>query len=310
MDIIYSVVVPVFNEEQLIIKTYTELTRVMNLTNKHYEIIFINDGSIDKSENILSDICKKDKHIKLINFSRNFGHQIAITAGMDHAKGLAIIVIDADLQDPPIVMLDMIEKWKEGYMVVYGKREKRLGESLFKKFTAHFFYRFLNSQTNIDIPKDVGDFRLIDRTVLLELKRLPEHNRYVRGIISWLGFKQTCVPFVRNAREIGITKYPLRKMLKLAFDGIISFSTKPLKFATHIGIISFLGSFSYLLFLMYKKFFTTKYVSGYLFIIPVTLILNSVILMCLGIIGEYIARIYDEARNRPLYIIKDIINDD
>lgn len=310
MNIVYSVVVPVFNEEELIFTTYLELTRVMNLTNEHYEIVFVNDGSSDKSSTILRDVCQKDKHIKLINFSRNFGHQIAITAGMDHAKGDAIIVIDADLQDPPIVMLDMIKKWKEGYMVVYGKREKRLGESFFKKITAHIFYRFLDSQTEIDIPQDVGDFRLIDKAVLNELKKLPEHNRYVRGIISWLGFKHTHVSFVRNARELGVTKYPLKKMLKLASDGIMSFSTKPLKLATRIGWLSLIGSTVYLFYILYKKFFTTTYILGYSFIVPISIIFNSIILIYLGIVGEYIARIYDEARNRPLYVIQDIINDD
>lgn len=310
MNIIYSVVVPVFNEEELILKTYLELTRVMDSTNELYEIIFVNDGSSDKSSSILRDVCKKDKRIKLINFSRNFGHQIAITAGMDYAKGDAIIVIDADLQDPPIVMLDMIKKWKEGYMVVYGKREKRLGESFFKKITAHIFYRFLNSQTDVNMPQDVGDFRLIDKSVQKELSKLPEHNRYVRGIISWLGFKHTHVSFVRNARESGTTKYPLKKMLKLASDGIMSFSSKPLKLSTHIGTISLVGGISYLLYILYQKIFTKTYVLAYSFVMPVCIIFNSIILICLGIIGEYIARIYDEARNRPLYIIQDIVNDD
>lgn len=309
MTIVYSVVVPVFNEEELIYKTYLELTKVMNLTNERYEIIFVNDGSVDKSASILRDICLLDKHIKLINFSRNFGHQIAITAGMDYAKGDAIIVIDADLQDPPMVMLDMIKKWKEGYMVVYGMREKRLGESYFKKITANLFYRFLDSQTEITMPKNVGDFRLIDKQVLVSLKQLHEHNRYVRGIISWLGFKQTHVSFVRNARDKGITKYPLKKMLKLAFDGIVSFSFKPLKLATHIGALAATGSFLYTLYLLYTKFFTSKHLASYSFIIPINIFFDSLILLCIGILGEYISRIYDEARNRPLYIIQDIVND-
>lgn len=310
MNIVYSVVVPVFNEEELILNTYHELTRVMDLTNEHYEIVFVNDGSSDKSATILCDVCKKDKHVKLINFSRNFGHQIAITAGMDYAKGDAIIVIDADLQDPPIVMLDMIKKWKEGYMVVYGKREKRLGESFFKKITAHVFYRFLDSQTEVDMPRDVGDFRLIDKCVQKELKKLPEHNRYVRGIISWLGFKHTHVSFVRNKRELGVTKYPLKKMLKLASDGIMSFSTKPLKLATHIGTLSLVGSILCLLYITYKKFLLGTYIPSYSFVIPICVGFSSIILICQGILGEYIARIYDEARNRPLYIIQNIVNDD
>ena len=308
MDIIYSVVVPVFNEELLIETTYQELKKVMDMTNKPYEIIFVNDGSRDNSLLKLTNICNVDKNIKLINFSRNFGHQIAITAGMDYAKGKAIVVIDADLQDPPSVILEMIKKWEEGYMVVYGKREKRLGESLFKKASASIFYRFLDSLTDIVMPKDVGDFRLIDRVVLDELKKLPEHNRYVRGIIAWLGFKQTNVSFVRNSRKLGETKYPLKKMLKLAFDGIVSFSPKPLKLATNAGVTTCFGSVVYLLYLFYKKFFTRKYVLGYSYILPISLLFNGIILICLGIIGEYIARIYDEVKGRPLYVVSSVVN--
>ena len=310
MEIIYSVVVPVFNEELIIQKTYHELKKVMDTTNKPYEIIFVNDGSRDKSCLEITKICEKDKNIKLINFSRNFGHQIAITAGMDYSSGKAIVVIDADLQDPPSVILDMIKKWEEGYKVVYGKRKKRLGESLFKKATASLFYRFLNNLSTIDMPKDVGDFRLIDRVVLDELKKLPEHNRYVRGIIAWLGFNQTSVEFVRNSRELGKTKYPLKKMLKLAYDGIISFSAKPLKLATNVGSLSFLGSFIYLLYLIYRRFFTTKYIMGISFMLPICLIFNSITLICLGVIGEYISRIYDEAKGRPLYIVSSTVNRD
>lgn len=310
MEIIYSVVVPVFNEELIIEKTYHELKNVMDTTNKPYEIIFVNDGSRDDSRLKIAKICESDKNIKLINFSRNFGHQLAITAGMDYSMGKAIVVIDADLQDPPTVILDMIKKWEEGYQVVYGKRKKRLGESIFKKATAALFYRFLDNLSSIRMPKDVGDFRLIDRVVLDELKKLPEHNRYVRGIIAWLGFNQTSVEFVRNSRELGETKYPLKKMLKLAFDGIVSFSAKPLKLATSIGTFSLGGSFIYLLYLIYRKFFTTKYIMGISFMLPICLIFNSIILICLGIIGEYIARIYDEAKGRPLYIVESTINRD
>ena len=310
MEIIYSVVVPVFNEELIIEKTYHELKNVMDTTNKPYEIIFVNDGSRDDSRLKIAKICESDKNIKLINFSRNFGHQLAITAGMDYSMGKAIVVIDADLQDPPTVILDMIKKWEEGYQVVYGKRKKRLGESIFKKATASLFYRFLDNLSSIRMPKDVGDFRLIDRVVLDELKKLPEHNRYVRGIIAWLGFNQTNVEFVRNSRELGETKYPLKKMLKLAFDGIVSFSAKPLKLATSIGTFSLAGSFIYLLYLIYRKFFTAKYIMGISFMLPICLIFNSIILICLGIIGEYIARIYDEAKGRPLYIVESTINRD
>lgn len=310
MEIIYSIVVPVYNEELIIKKSYTELKKVMDTTNKPYEIIFVNDGSSDKSCQEITKICEADKKIKLINFSRNFGHQLAITAGMDYAKGNAIVVIDADLQDPPSVILDMIKKWEEGYQVVYGKRKKRLGESVFKKVTASVFYRFLNNMSTIDMPKDVGDFRLIDRVVLDKLKTLPEHNRYVRGIIAWLGFNQTSVEFVRNSRELGETKYPLKKMLQLASDGIVSFSAKPLKLATYIGTFTLCGSSIYLLYLIYRKFFTTKYIMSICFMLPISLIFNSIILICLGIIGEYIARIYDEAKGRPLYIVSSTVNED
>lgn len=305
--IIYSIVVPVFNEELIIQKTYDELKAVMDKTNKPYEIIFVNDGSSDSSPKIIESICNNDKNIRLINFSRNFGHQMAITAGMDYSKGKAIVVIDADLQDPPAVILDMIKKWEEGFLVVYGKREKRLGDSFFKKVTAHMFYKFLNSQTSTDMPRDVGDFRLIDRIVLEELKKLPEHNRYLRGLIPWLGFKQTSVSFVRNAREAGVTKYPLKKMLKLALDGIVSFSSKPLKLATYIGSITCLSGLIYFIFLIGRVLLISN-IPIYYFIIPVVLFLSGIVLISLGIIGEYISRIYDEVKNRPLYIIKDIIN--
>ena len=237
--IVYSIIVPLYNEELVIDESYRRLKEVMDSIKENYEIVFVNDGSRDKTRDKAEEICENDENIKLINFSRNFGHQSAITAGMDLALGDAIIVIDADLQDPPEVILKMIEKWKEGYEVVYGKRIKREGETFFKKFTAKMFYRLLKSMTSVDIPVDTGDFRLIDRKVCDALISLPEKNRYVRGLVSWVGYKQTYVEFERQERFAGETKYPLKKMMKLAFDGITSLSYKPLVIAGYFGGISF-----------------------------------------------------------------------
>ncbi len=301
----YSIVVPLYNEEQVIHETYKRLKKVMDSTEEPYEIIFVNDGSRDKTLEMAKEICSHDSFIKLLSFSRNFGHQLAITAGMDHSIGKAVIVIDADLQDPPEVMLDMIAKWKEGYEVVYGKRTKRKGESLFKKVTAKVFYRTLKKMTDVSIPVDTGDFRLIDRKVCDALKSIPEHNRYVRGLVSWLGFRQTGVEFVREERFAGETKYPLKKMIKFASDGITSFSHKPLKAATYIGTAVSGISLLYLLVALCETLFTSIHIPGWLITISLSLFFNGLILIALGIIGGYIARIYDEVKGRPLYIISD-----
>lgn len=301
----YSIVVPLYNEEQVIHETYKRLKKVMDSTEEPYEIIFVNDGSRDKTLEMAKEICSHDSSIKLLSFSRNFGHQLAITAGMDHSTGKAVIVIDADLQDPPEVMLDMIAKWKEGYEVVYGKRTKRKGESLFKKVTAKVFYRILKKMTDVNIPVDTGDFRLIDRKVCDALKSIPEHNRYVRGLVSWLGFRQTGVEFVREERFAGETKYPLKKMIKFASDGITSFSHKPLKAATYIGSAVSGISLLYLLVALFEALFTSIHIPGWLITISLSLFFNGLILMALGIIGGYIARIYDEVKGRPLYIISE-----
>lgn len=277
----------------------------MNSTNESYEIIFVNDGSRDKTGFLINEIIATDKNIRLLNFSRNFGHQAAITAGMDYATGKAIVVMDGDLQDPPEVMLPMFERWKEGYDVVYGKRIIRKGETLFKKITASIFYRTLNAMTDVEIPVDVGDFRLIDRKVCDALKSLPERNRYVRGLVSWLGFTQTAVEFVREERFAGKTKYSLKKMIKFAIDAITSFSYKPLKIATVMGLVISSLSFLYLAFVLFQAIFTTWAIAGWSSLIAVNLFFNGVILIILGIIGEYIGRIYDEAKARPIYVISD-----
>ena len=298
----YSIVVPVYNEELVVEESYKRLKQVMDSTNEPYELIFVNDGSRDKTAELVSGLCDHDKNVRLINFSRNFGHQTAITAGMDNSSGQAVVVIDADLQDPPEVILDMIAKWKEGYDVVYGQRLKRKGETFFKKVTAKLFYRLLSSMTSVDIPVDTGDFRLIDRKVCDVMSSLTEKNRYVRGLVSWVGFKQTAVTYVRDERFAGETKYPLKKMLKFAMDGITTFSYKPLKISTYVGFLVSILSFIYLIVVLCLKLFTDTTVSGWASTLAVSLIFNGVILMMLGIIGEYIGRIYDETKNRPLYI--------
>ncbi len=309
-SIVYSIVVPVYNEEAVVAECYKQLKEVMDSTGENYELIFVNDGSKDKTAEMVRTYCQQDNNVKFIDFSRNFGHQIAITAGMDLSRGDAIVVIDADLQDPPRVILEMIKKWHEGYDVVYGKRLKRKGETIFKKLTAAAFYRFLKKMTDVDIPVDVGDFRLIDRSVCDAMKKINERNRFVRGIISWLGFNQGEVMYERDKRLAGETKYPLKKMLKFALDGVLSFSFKPLKLATILGVLASAAGFIYLLYALYQKFFTDSTVAGWTSLVTLILIFNGLVLIMLGIIGEYIGRIYDETKNRPLYVIRESVNFD
>lgn len=308
-EINYSVVIPVYNEEEVINECYSRINYVMNSTGESYEIIFVNDGSKDKTFDLLSKICENDKKIKLIDFSRNFGHQSAITAGMNFSSGKAVIVIDADLQDPPEVILDMIKKWKEGYKVVYGKRLKREGESIFKRATAKIFYRLLRKLTEFDIPVDAGDFRLIDRCVCDALNKMDEKNRYVRGIISWLGFKTTSVEFVREKRFAGKTKYPLKKMIKFASDAVVSFSYKPLRITSYLGLLLSGFSFLYLICAIFFKLFNViDTVPVWMSIVAISLFFNGIVLLVLGIMGEYVGRIYDEVKARPLYVVNEFVN--
>lgn len=306
-EIVCSIVIPMYNEEEVIKETYNRLKEVMDQSSESYELLFVNDGSKDRSAQIIAELARTDKNIRLIDFSRNFGHQIAVTAGMDYARGQAVVIIDADLQDPPEVIPRMLEKWREGYDVVYGKRLKRQGETFFKKFTAYLFYRILGALTDDNIPKDTGDFRLIDRKVCDAMKKLNEKNRFLRGMINWIGFKQTAVEYIREERWAGETKYPLKKMLKLATDGIFSFSYKPLKLATYIGFLLSASGFFYLLYVLYQRLFTLNTQTGWASIIAVNLIFNGITLVILGILGEYVGRIYEEVKGRPLYIVKEVI---
>ncbi len=302
-----SIVVPVYNEQEVIDETFRRLSAVFKDYFMNVEYIFINDGSKDNTYFKLRDMANKNPEVRVINFARNFGHQIAITAGMDYAKGDAIVIIDADLQDPPEVILEMVAQWKEGYEVVYGKRLKRAGETFFKKFTAKTFYRFLDSMTDVKLPVDVGDFRLIDRKVCDAMKCLPERSRYVRGLVSWVGFKQTSVEYHREKRFAGETKYPLKKMLKLAADGIFSFSYKPLKLATFMGMLVSALSFIYLIVVIVQGIIKKDIVSGWASSMAVSLFLNGVMLIVIGIMGEYVGRIYEEVKARPLYIVGELM---
>ncbi|AJY76502.1 glycosyltransferase family 2 protein [Paenibacillus beijingensis] len=302
----YSVIIPMYNEEAVIQETYRRLKKVLSMTGETYELLFVNDGSRDRCADIIREYGCWDETVKLIDFSRNFGHQIAITAGMDYASGSAVIIIDADLQDPPELIFDMIAKWKEGFEVVYAQRVKRKGETLFKKWSASLFYRVLRASTEIAIPVDTGDFRLMDRKVVSELKKLPENNRFVRGLVSWIGFRQTAIEYERDERLAGETKYPLKRMVKLCLDGITSFSIKPLKISGYLGALLSGSGFIYLFYVLYMALFTDQTLRGWASLVSVMLIFNGCVLLMLGILGEYIGRIYDETKGRPLYIVRDV----
>ncbi|CAM4301910.1 hypothetical protein GCM10007362_11870 [Saccharibacillus endophyticus] len=303
-----SVIIPMYNEEAVIAETYRRLSDVMRRTGESYELLFVNDGGTDRSPDIIRELSRRDESVKLIGFSRNFGHQIAVTAGMDHASGDAVVIIDADLQDPPELILDMLDKWQEGYEVVYAKRSKRKGESLFKKWSASLFYRVLHASTEVPIPVDTGDFRLIDRKVCDEMNRLGERNPFVRGLVSWTGFRQVAIEYERDERLAGETKYPLKKMIKLSLDGITSFSHKPLKLAGYAGAFMSAAGFVYMLYVIAMALFTDSTMRGWASTICLMLIFNGVTLIMLGVIGEYIGRIYDEVKGRPLYIVRETHN--
>lgn len=303
----YSIVVPLFNEEEVIAECHKRLSDTMAGCGGTYELIFVNDGSSDGTMAFARSIAEMDNHVKIVSFSRNFGHQIAITAGMEKAAGKAVVVIDADLQDPPHIIPEMIAKWKEGFEVVYCTRIERKGESVFKRATAKIFYRALNSLADVVIPKDSGDFRLLDRKVVDLLKALPERNRYVRGLVSWAGFRQAAIEYVREERFAGKTKYPLRKMLKLASDALTSFSQKPLRFPVYLGLFLSFAGFALLIVMICLAIFTDYPFAVWACFAALSLLLDGIVFLCLGIIGQYIGRIHDEAKARPLYVIGETV---
>lgn len=304
-----SVVVPLYNEELVIEEMHSRLSRVLQIQTLDYEIWMVNDGSNDATVDIAKGICKRDSRTKLVSLSRNFGHQIAVTAGLDKAAGQAVVIIDADLQDPPEVILDMLQKWYGGYHVIYGRRAKRKGESWFKRVTAAFFYRLLRKMTAVDIPLDSGDFRLLDRKVVEELRRMRESNRFVRGMVSWIGFRQCEVTYTREERYAGETKYPLAKMLEFALDGIFSFSNLPLRLSSVLGFACSVTSFFFIIYgFVIRYIFPDRAVRGWASIFVAVLFVGGVQLICLGILGEYLGRIYEEVKARPLYVIDEEIN--
>ena len=305
-----SLVIPMYYEEQVAEECYRRTRNVLKSIEEYdYEIIFINDGSKDKTLEILETIAKEDNKVKVISFSRNFGHQSAVTAGLKYATGDAIIIMDADLQDPPELIPDMLKYWENGYDVIYGKRKKREGESAFKLLTAKVFYETLNKLSDVEIPKDTGDFRLVDKKVVDVVNNLPEHNKFLRGLFSWVGFRQYAYEYERKERFAGKTKYPLKKMMKLAKDGIFSFSTNPLKIVGGLGIISVIISIAILIYAILSYAYSWNNLTpGWTSIMCRITFLGGVILLSLWVIGEYIGRIYEETKQRPQYIIEKTIN--
>lgn len=298
-----SIVVPVFNEEEIIETLVARMVSAAESVTPDYEIIFVNDGSRDKSLEKLKAACFNNARLHFISFSRNFGHQIAITAGMDHTRGEAIVTIDGDLQDPPELIREMYDEYRKGFKVVYAKRSKRKGETYFKRTTAKIFYRLMARLVSFEIPLDVGDFRLIGRDVLDYLKKMKEYDKYIRGQIAWLGFKSTYVMFERDERKFGKTNYPFKKMLRLAFNGITAFSDSPLKLATKMGFAVCIISFMILLYALYSYFVGKTALPGWASTIISITFLGGVQLLSLGVIGEYISRIINNVRDRPLYVI-------
>ncbi len=298
-----SIVIPVFNEDSNIYLLYNRTAKALNTLAIDYELIFVNDGSKDNSLSILEQLAKEDARVKYIDFSRNFGHQIAVSAGLEHAAGNRIAIIDADLQDPPELLVDMYKKMDDNFQVVYARRRSRKGESFLKKLTAKLFYRLLSSITNIDIPLDTGDFRMIDRKVLLVLNQMPEQEKFLRGQISWIGFNQTSVDYDRDERNGGKTGYTYKKMFQFALNGITSFSDFPLRFASIMGFAVSGIAFLIMLYTLYSKFILKDVIQGWTSIMLSVMFIGGIQLICLGIIGEYIKRISTNIKKRPLYVI-------
>lgn len=299
----YSLVLPIYNEEQVLPRLIERISSLIDRLDGETETIFVDDGSLDGSVEYLQKVVAAEPRFRLIEFSRNFGHQVAITAGMDAAAGDAVIVMDADLQDPPEVVLDLVAKWKEGFDIVYARRVKREGESWFKRFTASLFYRLLEKMTSVDIPRDVGDFRLVGRKPLETFKRMPEHDRFVRGMFGWMGFKQTTVPFERHARTLGQTKYPFWKMVHLAVHGIVSFSEKPLRLALWGGLAISALAVVFGAYAIFASFFETGIIAGWTSTVVIVSLLCGINLFMTGVVGLYVGSIHAEVKRRPLYVI-------
>jgi glycosyltransferase involved in cell wall biosynthesis len=304
---VYSIVAPVYNEEALIREFYRRVEAVMDRAGETWELVIVNDGSRDRSLDIAMELHELDARVHVISFARNFGHQIAVTAGLDYAQGAAVVVIDADLQDPPEIILKMIQKWKEGFQVVYAVRTERRGESWFKLFTAQLFYRLIYRITDVDIPLDTGDFRLLDRVAVDALNRMREHRRFIRGMASWVGFRQTGVEYVREKRPAGETKYPLKKMIRLSLDAITGFSYFPLQIAIYASLVLGIIAVLAVPIVAVLRLAGQQVFEGQATTLVALLLLSSFQLFFSFLLGQYVSRIYDEVRDRPLYIVAQAI---
>ncbi|NWG05885.1 MAG: glycosyltransferase family 2 protein [Chloroflexi bacterium] len=309
MKITYSIIAPIYNEKDNLPELHRRVTEVMNSTGETWELVLVDDGSTDGSTDILRNLAKADSHIRPVIFARNFGHQVAVTAGLDYSRGDAVVVIDADLQDPPELILEMAKKWKEGYEVVYAVRAEREGESWFKLWTASLFYRLISRITDVNIPLDTGDFRLMDRKVVRVMNQMRERHRFLRGMSAWVGFKQIGVDYKRAARVAGETKYPFRKMFRLALNAITGFSYFPLQVATYFGFVSAGLAILAIPVVVYLRASGSQAFFGQASTLIAVLFLGGVQLISLGILGEYIGRLYDEAKGRPLYIVREAPED-
>jgi polyisoprenyl-phosphate glycosyltransferase len=309
MTVQYSIIAPIFNELGNIPELLRRINEVMDSTGKTWELVMIDDGSTDGSTDLIRELAVVDERVRPVIFARNFGHQIAVTAGLDYSRGAAVVIIDADLQDPPELILEMIEKWKEGNQVVYAIRSEREGETWFKEFTASLFYRLIYRITDVDIPLDTGDFRLLDRKVVDVMGQMRERHRFLRGMSVWVGFKQTGVEYKRSARFTGETKYPLKKMVKFATDAITSFSYFPLQLAMYLGFISAGVSILVIPIVIFMRLAGSQAFFGQASTLVAVLFLGGVQLISLGILGEYVGRLYDEAKGRPLYITSEAPED-
>lgn len=305
----FSIIAPCFNEEDSLPELYRRISSVMKGIGESWELVLIDDGSGDRTAQVMQQLYQQDPdHVRAVLFARNFGHQIAVTAGMDHARGQAVILIDADLQDPPELISQMAQKWREGYEVVYAVRAEREGESWFKRTTASLFYRLVYRITDVEIPLDTGDFRLMDRRVVQAMQAMREHHRFIRGMVSWVGFRQIGLPYKREKRFAGETKYPLRKMLRFAWDGVTGFSSFPLQLATYLGFaIAAFNALAILMVIYLRAFTDAEPLEGQATTLVMVLFLGSIQLISLGIIGEYLGRIYTEVRGRPLYILRETL---
>lgn len=303
----YSLIIPIYNEEKTIPELYRRLTAVMDSLDGTVELILINDGSRDRSLEMMRELHRQDSRVCYLSFARNFGHQTAVTAGLHYTRGQAVIILDADLQDPPELIPQLLEQWRQGYCVVYARRTKRRKEGWFKRFTAYAFYRLLRYLADVDIPADTGDFCLMDRRVVDLLNRMPERDRYIRGLRAWVGFPQTAIQFEREPRFAGEVKYTFRKSFALAINSLVSFSKVPLRLATYLGLLSAILALIMVLLVLYWRFYEPNSpLTGMAAIIVAIFFLGSVQLICIGILGEYIGRIYEEVKGRPLYTLAEV----